>query len=161
MSPTRKPHSRSLPVLHDDPRPWEVKVAVALVEFHGRLERHLSEELARHGTTLAQFDALMTLCLGEGLTQQDLAERLLVTKANVVGLIDRMEAAGLVERRPDPDDRRVNRIYLTVAGRRLARAAKPGEEAVLKGIFGRLSQDELRQLHGMLARLNAGCSEAE
>ena len=93
----------------------------------------MSDGLAAHGMTLAQYDVLMTLCHGNGITQQELAERLLVTKANVVGLIDRVSAAGWVERRPDPEDRRVNRLYLTEAGpeareRGPARPVRPREE---------------------------------
>jgi DNA-binding MarR family transcriptional regulator len=148
-----------LPVLDDDPRPWVVRVAVALLEFHGRLERRMSDGLSAHGLTLAQYDVLMTLCYGDGITQQELAERLLVTKANVVGLIDRVGAAGWVQRRPDPGDRRVNRLYLTDAGRKLARQAQPGQFALVKKIFGRLSEAELRQMHALLGRLNGECSE--
>lgn len=158
MSPPRRPAKPELPVLDDDPRSWEFRAAVAMLRLHGRLERCLSEELAAHGLTLAQFDVLMTLCHGEGLTQQELAEWLLVTKANVVGLIDRVEAAGWVERRADPEDRRVKRLYLTDAGRKLARKAQPGQHALVRRIFGRLSEAELRQLHGMLARLEEACS---
>ena len=159
MSPARKPPRRPLPVLNDDPRSWEVKVVVALLKFHSRLERCLSGGLAAHGMTLAQHDVLMTLCHGDGITQQELAERLLVTKANVVGLIDRVGAAGWVERRPDPEDRRVNRLYLTDAGRKLARAAAPGQHALVKKIFGSLTEAELRQLHALLGRLDGACSE--
>jgi MarR family transcriptional regulator, organic hydroperoxide resistance regulator len=159
MSPARKPPQRSLPVLNDDPRPWEVKVGVALLNFHSRLERCLSDGLSAHGITLAQYDVLMTLCHGDGITQQELAERLLVTKANVVGLIDRVSAAGWVERRPDPEDRRVNRLYLTDAGRRLAREAQPGQYALVKKIFGGLTEAELRQMHALLGRLDGACSE--
>src|SRR3984957_5493529 len=112
-TPRPKPHA--LPVLNSDPRPWEVKVVVALFQFQNRLERRLAEVLGPLGLTLPQFDVLMTLCHGDGITQQELAERLLVTKANVVGLIDRVSAAGWVKRCPDPEDRRVNRLYLTDA----------------------------------------------
>jgi DNA-binding MarR family transcriptional regulator len=148
-----------LPVLNDDPRGWEVKVVVALFNFHSRLERCLSDGLSAHGTTLAQYDVLMTLCHGDGITQQELAERLLVTKANVVGLIDRVSAAGWVERRPDPEDRRVNRLYLTDAGRKLAREAQPGQYVLVKKIFGRLTEAELRQMHALLGRLDSARSE--
>ena len=159
MSPARKPHQRSLPVLDDDPRGWDVRVVVALLNFHSRLERCLSDGLSAHGMTLAQYDVLMTLCFGDGITQQELAERLLVTKANVVGLIDRVGAAGWVERRPDPEDRRVNRIHLTAAGRKRAREAQPGQYALVKKIFGRLTEAELRQMHALLGRLDGACSE--
>jgi len=159
MSPARKRPQISLPVLNDDPRGWEVKVVVALLQLNGRLERRMSESLSAHGTTLAQYDVLMTLWHGDGITQQELAERLLVTKANVVGLIDRVAAAGWVERRPDPEDRRANRIYLTDAGRKLADAAQPGQFALIRKIFGRLSEAELRQMHALLQRLDGACSE--
>jgi DNA-binding MarR family transcriptional regulator len=159
MSPERKEKRRSLPVLNDDPLGWEFKAIVAFFRFHDRLERRLSDALAAHGLTLAQFDVLMTLCQCDGITQQELAEWLLVTKANVVGLIDRVGAAGWVERRPDPNDRRVNRLYLTDAGRRLAKAARPCQHALVKSIFGRLDEAELRQLHGLLERLGAACSD--
>jgi MarR family transcriptional regulator, organic hydroperoxide resistance regulator len=159
MSPTRKTHPRSLPVLDSDPRGWDVKVAVALFKFQSRLERCLCGGLSAHGMTLAQFDVLMTLCHGEGITQQELAERLLVTKANVVGLIDRVSAAGWVERRPDPEDRRVNRLYLTDAGRKLAREAQPGQHAQLNKIFGSLNEAELQQMHALVGRLDRACSE--
>jgi MarR family transcriptional regulator, organic hydroperoxide resistance regulator len=158
MSPARKPQQRSLPVLDDDPRPWEVKVVVALLNFHSRLERCLSDALSAHGMTLAQYDVLMTLCHGDGITQQELAEWLLVTKANVVGLIDRVSAAGWVERRPDPEDRRVNRLYLTDAGRRLASKARPGQYALVKKIFGSLTEAELRQMHALVGQLDRACS---
>lgn len=157
MRPDRK--SRSLPVLHDDPRPWEVKVAVALIRFHGRLERRLSDALTAHGLTLAQYDVLINLCHGDGITQQELAERLLVTKANVVGLLDRVGAAGWVERRPDPEDRRANRLHLTDAGRKLAAEAYPGQLALVRRVFGELTEPELRQIHGLLERLEGGCVE--
>ena len=109
--------------------------------------------------TLAQFDVLMTLWQTDGITQQELAEWLIVTKANVVGLIDRVSAAGWVERRQDPEDRRVNRLYLTEAGRKLACKAQPGQQALVKNIFGCLTEAELRQMHAFLGRLDQARSE--
>jgi DNA-binding MarR family transcriptional regulator len=161
MSPDRTSQRRSLPVLNDDPRGWEFKVVIALFKLNSRLERRLSDGLGAHGMTLAQFDVLMTLWHSDGITQQELAEWLLVTKANVVGLIDRVSAAGWVERREDPEDRRVNRLYLTNAGRRLAKQAHPGQQALVKKIFGRLTEAELRQIHALLGRLDEACSRVE
>jgi DNA-binding MarR family transcriptional regulator len=152
-----KNKTQSLPVINDDPRDWEDKVVVAMFQFQNRLERLLAEVLAPLGLTLAQSDVLMTLCHGDGITQQDLAERLLVTKANVVGLLDRVSAAGWVERRPDAEDRRVNRIHLTDAGRKLAAEAYPGQDALIKKLFEGLTEPELRQMHGLLERLNVAC----
>ncbi len=156
MSHTRKPSDTDLPVLNEDPRPWEVKAWVGLARVSARLERRLGRVLAAHGLSLSQFDVLATLAHGEGITQQELAERLLVTKGNVVGLIDRVGAAGWVERRPDPEDRRANRLYLTEAGRRLLSRAFPCQNDSICRIFGRLSEDELQQMHHLLAKLEAG-----
>jgi MarR family transcriptional regulator, organic hydroperoxide resistance regulator len=158
MSQERKPEDRSLTVLNEDPRGWEIKVATTLFRFHSRLERRSAEALAVYGVSLPQFDVLATLAHGEGITQQELAERLLVTKGNVVGLIDRVSAAGWVERRPDPEDRRANRLYLSDAGRQLVAKASPCQIALLRKVFGTLTEAELRQLHAMLERVEGACS---
>jgi DNA-binding MarR family transcriptional regulator len=157
MSDTRKPDHRSLPVLNEDPRGWEARVATSFLRFHSRLERRMAESLGLHGLTLPQFDVLATLWHGEGITQQELAERLLVTKGNVVGIIDRTSAAGWVERRPDPEDRRANRLYLTDAGRKLLAEASPCQSAFCKKVFGTLTAGELRLMHELLERLEAAC----
>jgi MarR family transcriptional regulator, organic hydroperoxide resistance regulator len=160
MDEPRMPQDRSLPVLNEDPRPWETRAAIISARFHARFERRMSEVLGAHGLTLPQFDVLATLWHGEGITQQELAERLLVTKGNVVGLIDRVGAAGWVERRPDPEDRRVNRLYLTCEGKKLLAEAFPSQDALVKKVFGTLTDGELRLFHEILERLEVasrGC----
>jgi len=156
MSDAKKPMHPGLPVLNEDPRPWEVKVWVTLARVYALLERRLGQCLAAHGLSLSQFDVLATLWHGEGITQQELAERLLVTKGNVVGLIDRVGAAGWVVRRPDPEDRRANRLYLTDAGRKLLSEAFPDQVSFVCNAFGRLNEAELRQMHRLLERLDPG-----
>jgi MarR family transcriptional regulator, organic hydroperoxide resistance regulator len=153
MSPIPKPERWSLPVLNEDPRGWEARVVTTLLRFHNRLERRMGEALGVHGLTLPQFDVLATLWHGEGITQQELAERLLVSKGNVVGLIDRVGAAGWVERRPDPEDRRANRLYLTEGGRKILDQAWPDQVALGRKIFGTLTEGELRLMHELLERL--------
>jgi MarR family transcriptional regulator, organic hydroperoxide resistance regulator len=153
MSQSEEAERWSLPVLNEDPRGWEAKVVTTLLRFHTRLERRMAEALAVHGLTLPQFDVLATLWHGEGITQQELAERLLVTKGNVVGLIDRVSAAGWVERRPDPEDRRANRLYLTDAGRELLARSGPCQVALGQKVFGTLTEGELRLMHELLTRL--------
>jgi DNA-binding MarR family transcriptional regulator len=160
MSEAAKPKRWSLPVLNEDPRDWEAKVVTTSLRFHNRLERRIAETLAVHGLTLPQFDVLATLWHGEGITQQELAERLLVTKGNVVGLIDRVSAAGWVERRPDPEDRRANRLYLTDSGRKLLAQAWPCQAALNQKIFGTLNESELRTMHALLERLEDATREA-
>ena len=159
MSQPAKPDRWSLPVLNEDPRGWEAKVATTLMRFHSRLERRMAEALGTHGLTLPQFDVLATLWHGEGITQQELAERLLVTKGNVVGLIDRVSTAGWVERHPDPEDRRANRLYLTDAGRQILAEASPCQTALIQSVYGTLTEGELKQLHELLVRIEDTCRD--
>ena len=149
----------ALSVLDSDPRSWANRVGLAMLRFQNRLERRAAETLAPHGLTLPQFDVLATLSHGEGITQQELAERMLVSKGNVVGIIDRTAAAGWVERRADPDDRRVNRLHLTDAGRQILAASYPCQVAATERIFGTLTAGELHLLHELIARLETATAE--
>src|SRR5262245_3977337 len=94
-----------------------IKVAVCYQKGHQRF----GVMLRPLGLTVAQFDALANLYSTDGMSQQELAEKLLVTKGNVTGLVNRLADRGLVERRSHPVDRRTNRICLTASGRSLAR----------------------------------------
>ena len=79
------------------------------------------ERLREIGVSIPQCDVLTTLTEQEGVSQQELATRLYVTKGNISGLIDRLAEAGLVERRSTANDRRQHAIYLTEAGRAIGR----------------------------------------
>ncbi|HEY8492104.1 MAG TPA: MarR family transcriptional regulator, partial [Dehalococcoidia bacterium] len=87
-----------------------------LARVFQRLERALVQQLRAWDLSLAQFDLLAHVGAAEGLTQQELADRLLVTKGNVCQLLEKLERRGLVVRRPEG---RANRLFLTPAGRAL------------------------------------------
>lgn len=77
-------------------------------------QRSLDIELRKNvGVTLGQWRVVGALVLHPGLTQRDLAEKVGIEGATLVPIIDKMEKEGLLKRRPDSADRRVNRIYLT------------------------------------------------
>src|SRR6266853_4783151 len=78
-----------------------------------KLQRKIEEMLDPYGLALSQFEALAKVGMNPGVIQQDLVKYLLVTKGNVGALVDRLEESGLLERRPDPSDRRANRLFLT------------------------------------------------
>ncbi len=81
-----------------------------------RLLRTDADKRARaHGMTRAQWGILIWLERQPGLSQKELAELLEVEPISVARLIDRLEARGMVERRPDPKDRRVWRLHLCSA----------------------------------------------
>jgi DNA-binding MarR family transcriptional regulator len=77
------------------------------------------------------YDVLLHLseAPSDELRMRELAEAVVISKSGLTGLVDRMEQAGLVARRPDPDDRRAIAVSLTAAGRRRFRAAARGHRA--------------------------------
>jgi DNA-binding MarR family transcriptional regulator len=93
------------------------------------------------------------LGLHEGITQQELADRLLVTKGNISQLIARMERRGLIRR---CQEGRAMRLHLTEAGRHLRAAALPAQEALVARHFAHLTPDEARALHTLLRRVDRG-----
>ena len=81
-----------------------------------RLLRVDADKRARaHGMTRAQWAILIWLERQPGISQKELAELLEVEPITVARLIDRLEARGMVERRPDPKDRRIWRLHLCAA----------------------------------------------
>ena len=77
------------------------------------MRRNFNRRVAALGLTQAQWQALAYISRNEGLSQAMLADILEVQPISVARLIDRMETAGWVERRPDPGDRRALKLYLT------------------------------------------------
>jgi DNA-binding MarR family transcriptional regulator len=128
-----------------------IKVAVCYQKGH----RRLSTMLRPLDLTVAQFDALANLYGLEAISQQELAERLLVTKGNVTGLLHRLLERGLVRRRQDPDDRRANRISLTAAGAALAREGLLVQRSLIEHMMGGLSSAEQQAMRELLARVVA------
>ena len=85
-----------------------------------RLIRTEADRRARaHGMTRAQWTLMVRLDAQPGLLQKELAEMLEVEPITVARLVDRLEARGMVERRPDPSDRRCWRLHLTEAAQPL------------------------------------------
>src|SRR3954463_14997938 len=92
----------------------------------------------------------------------DLARGLRITVGGTSKLVDRLEEAGLIEREPDPDDRRASRLVLTTAGKRKLNAAVKSYEAEVAAILaGVLSPAEQRQMSRYASRLLTAIDEAE
>jgi DNA-binding MarR family transcriptional regulator len=144
---------RRLPVLLK-PEELEFRTWVQLVRTLDRIEQRLEQALDGHGLSIAQFDILASLGFEEGITQQELAERLLVTKGNICGMIGRMEAGGWVERKPDPEDRRANRLFLTRRGKTLLAHVAPEQHALIKQTMSALAPGEIQSLYQFLDRLD-------
>jgi MarR family transcriptional regulator for hemolysin len=91
-----------------------------LISDVARLLRTYADQKARlFGMTRAQWAVLLRLERREGLNQSDLAEALDLQPITLTRLVDRLCDNGLIERRPDPNDRRAKLLYLTPAARPL------------------------------------------
>jgi DNA-binding MarR family transcriptional regulator len=143
----------------------------SFLTLHARLTEVLERELQeRAGLPLTWYDVLVQLTEApdQRLRMHELASRVLLSRAGLTRLVDRMAAAGLVERIPCPDDRRGTFVAITPAGRRanvdaapahlsgidehFASALEPREIAVIEGAFSRL----LQRLEGREHRNEAG-----
>lgn len=136
------------------------RVWFRFMRVHTRGLTAVSDRLRTIGLSVPQCDVLTTLTEREGIAQQELAERLYVTKGNISGLIDRLAKAGLVERRPSRDDKRSHAIYLTGEGRRLASLGIAIQQDFIKQAFGNLTQDMLAELETTLVAIREGIRNA-
>jgi len=75
-----------------------------------------------------------------------------VTKGNLVGLIDRLTDRGWVEREPAPEDRRVNRVRITAAGKELIVSVLPEQANVVQAMLSRLDDSEVETLRFLLEK---------
>ena len=115
-----------------------------------KLQRRLEELLVPHGLVLSQFEALAKVGMNPGVIQQDLVKYLLVTKGNVGALVDRLEEARLIERRPDPTDRRANRLYITPAGAEMVSDLFAQHRVLMQEIFSPLNSAQRKTLQALL-----------
>lgn len=97
-----------------------------------------------HGNAMEQLE------LEDGLRLTDLAVRAGITAQSMGELVDDLESKGYLERRPDPDDRRAKRIYLTERGRYNAVVAKQATVDVERGLIDLLGQQRYESLRTTL-----------
>jgi MarR family transcriptional regulator, organic hydroperoxide resistance regulator len=126
------------------------RVWFRLVRLETRMRVAVSESLRKIGLSVPQCDVLTTLTEKQGVSQQDLAQRLYVTKGNISGLIDRLALAGLVERRSIAADKRQHAIFLTDSGRAAAEAAIGVQHAIIARTLGKLPEHKLAAFEELL-----------
>ena len=124
-------------------RPRGYDAWVGVVRNYQKCFRLLSRLLEPLGLSVAQHEVLQTIGRRQGLTQQELADRLLVVKSNVSGLLRRLEAQRLVTREPNPADARSKRILLTPKGQRVLLRSAALQARVVEAMMGSLDDREL------------------
>ncbi|HET8909595.1 MAG TPA: MarR family transcriptional regulator [Ktedonobacterales bacterium] len=122
-----------------------------LVRVFQKVDRASVDLLRKWDLSVAQFDVLVQVGNVDGITQQRLADQLLVTKGNVCQLLDRMEERGLLVRQQEG---RANHIHLTEKGRALRAETLPAQEQLIDGIFAALPYAQQASLLASLRRLD-------
>lgn len=112
-----------------------------------RIDAAREHQFKEMGINTAWFDVLAQLQEGEGMTQQELSERLFVTKGNVSQLLVKMEQSGLVKRESEG---RCRCVWLTDAGKDLAARALPLQEQRIKESLVQLTEQQVATLVELL-----------
>lgn len=147
-----EPDDRSAPGL----APEQVATYFALTEAVGVLQHHVEQHLrAEIGLSAIQFRILATLAEAGGrLTMTELADGVVYSRSGLTYQAGLLEKAGLVTRRPSPDDERSTLLAVTEEGLALVEQAMPGHVAVVKRLlFDSLSDADLAALGDTMARV--------
>ena len=131
-------------------------VSLQLAQIMNLALRAAEARFATHGITSGEFDVLAALRRsgdGQALSPTSLARVAMLSPAGMTNRLDRLEQAGLITRRPDPDDRRASLVRLTAAGRSIADRAIEDVVAMENELFTTLSATDRRHLHRILDRL--------
>lgn len=136
--------------------PWEnprFKNWIALVRAEKAVVRALTRALAPLDLKLGQLDLLMNLYRHPGMSQHDVARRLLVGRSNITMLLPQMERQGLLRREGDAKDKRVFRLYLTPQGESLLMDALGVYSNLIERVMAQCTAAECDQIGDQMRRI--------
>ena len=136
-------------------------IGVLVSDVTRLLRRRFDAQARSIGVSRAQWRVLIALARAEGINQAGLAERLDVETITVGRMVDRLEEAGLVERRADPADRRAWRLFLTPRAHPILAELQAVAVGVRAEMLAGLSADEEAALQGLLQRLRGNLDSRE
>jgi DNA-binding MarR family transcriptional regulator len=122
------------------------RAALLIREIHGRLTARVEAELAGTGLTLPQITLIKAVAHAGEPTVTELARAMGAAKSTVTGIVDRLEAAGLLERRRSAEDRREVRVAFAPGGASRLRRIRGAVDDCFAAAFGPLSDAELERL---------------
>jgi DNA-binding MarR family transcriptional regulator len=122
------------------------------VASHG-MRNSMDRWLERHDLSEGRMTVLWRLRHKGSMTLGDLAEALDVSPRNITGLVDHLEQDGLVERFPDPEDRRAIQVRLAAAGKKKLSDIKEEMAGARDGVVAGFTEEELKQLRHLLLKL--------
>lgn len=119
------------------------------------MQQTLTRRLAHLDVKPPHLDILINLYRFDGITQQELARKLLVGRSNMSMLLPQLETRGLIERRGDARDKRVLRLSLTAAGRTLTEEAMEIQTALIENSLGGAPIDDCMKIAESMERIIA------
>ncbi|MFC0472786.1 MarR family winged helix-turn-helix transcriptional regulator [Halalkalibacter kiskunsagensis] len=122
-----------------------------IARFYNQSNRLSNQHVKQWGLTIAQFDLLVQVGAHQSLSQQELAEKLLVSKGNITQMLRKMEKIGLVKRK---QEWRTKLISLTTQGEKLFEEVVPKQELFQASQFQTLDKEEQKQLLSLLKKLD-------
>ena len=125
-----------------------------LVSAYQSFERYSAPDVKAMGLTTTQFDVIATLGNQPPMTCKELGERTLVTKGTLTGVLERLEAKGILIRKLNPEDARSQMIELTQAGQALFEKVFPAHLQHLEKAFSKLTEEELIEVTKSLQSIN-------
>ena len=141
---------------HETLRRPAVLAWLRMARVFQKLDRASTEHLRKWNLSVAQFDVIAQVGAAGGSTQQELANRLLVTKGNICQLLERLEHRGLICRHQEG---RANHVFLTDEGQRLYAQVLPAQERLIAEQFSALSTEEQYHLLATLRTLDRSLKE--
>lgn len=141
--------------------PADALVVISLIRTEDAYARARDNYLAHYGLTGSTFNVLMFLDSSpeERVPMSTLSDNLLVSRANITGLIDSLEKRGYVLRRPDTSDRRVVHAEITKKGRAVLHKLLPVHFRAVETMLEGLSHEEKTSLVELLARIRSGVAQ--
>lgn len=126
-----------------------------------RIQRLMDRRMTEQGTSLARTKLLIYLERQANARACDVATFFSLAPRTITEAIDGLERGGLVERHPDPTDRRAKRIVVTGAGRRAIAASAPLRDQLIGQIFGALDDDERARFNQLLDKIETALQAEE
>lgn len=111
--------------------------------------------------TKEQWSVLAVLWKHDGVTQQYLADTTFRDRAGITRLLDNLQKEGLVERRPDKEDRRTNCVYLTVKGKAAEKEVVKILDEVVNAVTVNVSDEDIERLRGIFDQINDNIQKLE
>ena len=141
---------------HSDRSSDSLKLWIELIRCSNILERHVDKNFRQHyGQSISRFDVLSQLerVADEGLTVGELGLKLIASKGNITGLVNRMIKDHLVTKESKPDDRRCFQVKISKDGLSLFKKMAVDHASWIESSFSALNIDSMKNMTRLLAEI--------